>query len=51
MLDGFERRGARSLAGVAAASEMLAARLDHPLRSRYLQAEQATRARAGTSGA
>ncbi len=51
MLDGLGVETGVSLAGVAAASEMLAARLDHPLRSRYLQAEQATRARTGTSGA
>ena len=40
-----------TLGALVAASERLAARLDHPLRSRYLQAEQATRARTGTSGA
>lgn len=51
MLDGLGVETGVSLAGVAAASDMLAARLDHPLRSRYLQAEQATRARTGTSGA
>ena len=51
MLDGLGVETGVSLAGVAAASEMLAARLDPPLRSRYLQAEQATRARTGTSGA
>ena len=45
MLDGLGVETGVSLTGVAAASETLAARLDHPLRSRYLQAERATRAR------
>lgn len=42
MLDGLGVQTGVSLAGVAAASERLAARLDHPLRSRYLQAERAS---------
>lgn len=46
MLDGLGIETGVSLAGVAAASEQLASALDHPLRSRYLQAEHATRARA-----
>ncbi|MBL8136177.1 MAG: hydroxymethylglutaryl-CoA lyase [Acidobacteria bacterium] len=45
MLDGLGVTTGVSLAGVAAASEMLAASLDHPLRSRYLQGARATRAR------
>ena len=45
MLDGLGVETGVSLAGVAAASDMLAARLDHPLRSRYLQAERASHAR------
>lgn len=50
MLDGLGVETGVSLAGVRAASETLAVRLDHPLRSRYLQAERATRARsAGAS--
>jgi hydroxymethylglutaryl-CoA lyase len=44
MLDGLGVHTGVSLAGVAAASNTLAVCLDHPLRSRYLQAEQATRA-------
>lgn len=43
MLDGLGVHTGVSLAGVAAASSTLAVCLDHPLRSRYLQAEQATR--------
>ncbi len=45
MLDGLGVDTGVSIAGVAAASTALAARLDHPLRSRYLQATAATGAR------
>lgn len=45
MLDGLDCATGVSLAGVAAASRALAARLDHPLRSRYLQADEAARRR------
>lgn len=47
MLDGLGIETGVSLEGVAAASEALAAALDHPLRSRYLQAERAARLRPG----
>ena len=43
MLDGLGVTTGVTLAGVAAASEALAPALDHPLRSRYLQALQASR--------
>lgn len=46
MLDGLGVETGVSLAAVGAASTALAARLDHPLRSRYLQATSATRPRA-----
>jgi hydroxymethylglutaryl-CoA lyase len=41
MLDGLGVTTGVAIAGVAAASRALAARLDHPLRSRYLQATAA----------
>ncbi len=45
MLDGLGVTTGVSLEGVAAASHGLAAALDHPPRSRYLEAEQAARPR------
>lgn len=50
MLDGLGIETGVSLAGVMAASERLAAGLGHPLRSRYLQAELATRTRLAGRG-
>ena len=50
MLDGLGVQTGVSLAGVAAASERLAERLDHPPRSRYLQAERASHARGAREG-
>ncbi|MBP7776725.1 MAG: hydroxymethylglutaryl-CoA lyase [Acidobacteria bacterium] len=43
VLDGLGITTGVSITGVAAASARIAAGLDHPLRSRYLQAEQAAR--------
>ena len=47
MLDGLGLDTGVSLAGVMAASVALQPTLDHPLRSRYVQAELAAARRAG----